>query len=437
MGMRISVLGCGYLGTTHAAGMAALGHSVVGMDVDAAKVAALSEGRTSFFEPGLEDLVGEQIAAGRLRFTSSVVEAVDSADVHFLCVGTPQRPGGYAADLGAVDHVVDSIAPLLTGDDLLVGKSTVPVGTAERLAGRLAELAEGTTRLAWNPEFLREGHAVQDTLHPDRLVVGIGAPADEDVLREVYRAPLAEGAPMVVCDLATAELFLVAPPTCRPPSFAFNSAWPERGGATGADVVTLADAIGHDPRIGRSYLNAGLGFGGGCLPKDIRAFMARAGELGVDQALTFLREVDSINMRRRLRMVELARTECDGELLGKRVAVLGVAFKPHSDDVRDSPALNVAAQLQLGGAYVSVYDPRANANAAALFPTLHYSPSVLDAVQDADLVLHLTEWPEFRELDPEEVGSAVAKRRLLDGRNALDPDHWRAAGWSYRALGRP
>jgi UDPglucose 6-dehydrogenase len=439
MGMRITVLGTGYLGATHAAGMAELGHDVLGVDVDAAKVAALAAGRVSFYEPALEDLVARHVASGRLRFTTSTVEAADFGDVHFVCVGTPQRQGGYGADLSAVDGAVEGLARHLTREALVVGKSTVPVGTAERLSDRLREIAPAGARveLAWNPEFLREGHAVEDTLRPDRLVAGVQSTRAERVLREVYAEPLASGVPFVVTDLVTAELTKVAANSFLATKVSFINAMAELCEATGADVVTLADAIGYDPRIGRRYLNAGLGFGGGCLPKDIRAFMARAGELGVDQALTFLREVDSINMRRRHRMVDLARQECDGDVLGKRIGVLGAAFKPRSDDVRDSPALNVAAQLQLQGAHVSIYDPRANANARALFPTLRYADSVAEAVRDADLVLHLTEWEEFRELDPEPIGEIVAKRRILDGRNALDPDRWRRAGWTYRALGRP
>ncbi|HET7325925.1 MAG TPA: UDP-glucose/GDP-mannose dehydrogenase family protein [Nocardioidaceae bacterium] len=439
MTLRISVIGTGYLGATHAAGMAELGHEVIGVDTDAAKVAVLSAGEVSFYEPGLADLLGRHVASGRLRFTTSIAEAADFADVHFICVGTPQRSGGYSAELRPVEGAIDGLARGLTRPCLVVGKSTVPVGTAERLAGRLAELAPAGlgVDLAWNPEFLREGHAVEDTLRPDRLVVGVESPTAEKTLREVYAVPLAEGVPCVVTDLATAELTKVAANSFLATKVSFINAMAELCEVTGADVVTLADAIGYDERIGRRYLNAGLGFGGGCLPKDIRAFMARAGELGVDQALTFLREVDAINMRRRHRVVEVAKAECDGSVLGKRIGVLGAAFKPRSDDVRDSPALNVAAQLQLQGAHVSVYDPQANANAKQLFPTLRYAGGVLEAAEGADLVLHLTEWEEFRHLDPDDVGAVVAKRRILDGRNALDPDRWRSAGWTYRALGRP
>ncbi len=439
MSLRVTVIGAGYLGATHAACMAELGFEVLGVDTDPDTVALLSEGRISFFEPDLPELLARHVQSGRVRFGTSLAEAGDFGDVHFLCVGTPQRRDGLGADMTQVDGAIDGLAPHLHRGCLVVGKSTVPVGTARRLAERLARIAPGGpgVELAWNPEFLREGHAVQDTVRPDRLVIGVASAAAEKTLREVYAEPLAAGTPMVVTDPTTAELVKVAANSFLATKISFINAMSELCEATGADIVALADAIGHDPRIGRRFLNAGLGFGGGCLPKDIRAFMARAGELGVDQALTFLREVDAINMRRRHRMVDLATEECDGQVLGRRIGVLGAAFKPMSDDVRDSPALNVAAQLQLQGAHVRVYDPQANAKAAALFPTLDYVESATEAAQGADLVLMLTEWQEFRDMDPATLSAVVERRRLLDGRNALEPERWRAAGWTYRALGRP
>ncbi|MBA2509271.1 MAG: UDP-glucose/GDP-mannose dehydrogenase family protein [Nocardioidaceae bacterium] len=439
MALRLTVIGAGYLGVTHAACMAELGYDVLAVEIDSDKVATLAQGRIAFYEPDLQELLSRHVASGRLRFTSSPAEAAAFGDVHFVCVGTPQRRDGLAADLSQVDAAIDQLAPHLDGRCLVVGKSTVPVGTAARLSERLAAHAPpgSNVELAWNPEFLREGKAVRDTLAPDRLVFGVQSAAAEKVLRELYAPVLDQGIPLVVTDPTTAELVKVAANSFLATKISFINAMSELCEATGADVVALADAIGHDPRIGRSFLDAGLGFGGGCLPKDIRAFMARAGELGVDQALTFLREVDAINMRRRYRMVDLATQECDGRILGTRIGVLGAAFKPLSDDVRDSPALNVAAQLQLQGAHVRVYDPQANAKAAALFPTLDYSDSAVEAATGADLVLMLTEWREFCELDPDTLGAVVARKRLLDGRNALDPERWRAAGWTYRALGRP
>jgi len=436
---KLTVIGCGYLGAVHAACMAQLGHEVTGIDVDVPKVELLASGHTPFFEPGFEEVLQSALASGRLSFTADMAQA-RGATVHFVCVGTPQKRNEYAADLAYVDAAVSALAPHLTPGDLVVGKSTVPVGTARRLAEDITEVTPGSL-LAWNPEFLREGFAVRDTLHPDRLVYGLPAGADGDqarkMLDEVYAAPLADGVPLVVTDYATAELVKASANSFLATKISFINAMAEVCEASGADVVQLADAIGYDGRIGRRFLNAGLGFGGGCLPKDIRAFMARAGELGADQALAFLREIDSINMRRRVRMVDLAREVCGGSIVGRRIAVLGLAFKPNSDDIRDSPALNVAAQMQLQGASVVVTDPQAVENAMRKWPDLRYAPTAEEAATGADLVLLLTEWDQYRSLDPAAFGAVVAHRRMLDGRNALDPAAWRAAGWTYRALGRP
>ena len=442
---RVTVLGTGYLGATHAACMAELGHEVLGMDVDAGKIAVLSAGSVPFYEPGLEELLAKHVASGRLRFTTSYEEVAAfggeerAETVHFICVNTPQKKGEYAADLRFVESVADGLAPHLDAPVLIVGKSTIPAGTAARLSERFAEKAPAGdgVEVAWNPEFLREGYAVKDTLHPDRLVFGVASARAEETLRSVYAPLLDEGVPLVVTDLATAELVKNAANAFLSTKISFINAMAEVCEAAGGDVMRLAEALSYDTRIGGRFLVPGLGFGGGCLPKDIRAFMARAGELGADQALTFLKEVDEINMRRRTRMVDLAREQCDGSFLGKRVAVWGAAFKPDSDDVRDSPALNVAASILLQGGQVTVYDPKANDNAAKLFPTLAYADSAMEAAAGAHVILHLTEWAEFRELDPQAVGAEVTLRRIVDGRNALDADKWRQAGWTYRALGRP
>ncbi|GGJ12359.1 UDP-glucose 6-dehydrogenase [Paenarthrobacter histidinolovorans] len=419
--------------------MAKLGHEVVGIDVDERKISDLSGALAPFYEPGLEDLLKDVQETGRLSFTTDMAAAAN-CDVHFICVGTPQKKGENGADLTYVDAATLSLLPHLAPGDVIVGKSTVPVGTA----ARLAELVAGHQPLAhlvWNPEFLREGHAVTDTLHPDRFVYGVdGGSEDHDavaVLDEVYKSPLSAGTPRLVTDLPTAELVKTAANSFLATKISFINAMAELCEAAGADVTRLADAIGMDDRIGRKFLNAGIGFGGGCLPKDIRAFMARAGELGADQALTFLREVDAINMRRRTRVVELARELCGGSLLGMRIAVLGASFKPESDDVRDSPALSIAAQLQLQGAVVTVTDPKALPNAARRFPELQYVEDVDSAVDKADAVLLLTEWQEYRDLDPHLLRDSVASPRILDGRNILDPGKWRSAGWQYRGLGRP
>lgn len=437
--MRISVFGCGYLGAVHAACMTRLGHEVVGVDVVADQVASLNRGEAPFFEPGLPELLSEGLATGRLTFTTDAAEAA-GCDVHFVCVGTPQKTGENAADLRYVHAAIDDLLPLLRAGDVVVGKSTVPVGTAEALAARLDDIAPGV-ELLWNPEFLREGLAVKDTLHPDRFVYGArsteqGARAKRR-LDEVYSVALGEGTPKIEADLATAQLVKVAANSFLATKISFINAMAELCEATGADVTLLADAIGHDARIGRRFLNAGLGFGGGCLPKDIRAFMARAGELGVDQALSFLREVDSINMRRRVRMVDLAREECGGSIVGRRIALLGAAFKPDSDDVRDSPALSVAAQMQLQGAHVVVTDPQAIDNARRKWPDLTFAGTIEEAVRGVELVIVLTEWPEYVALDPVALAGQVHARRIIDGRNCLDPANWRDAGWTYRALGRP
>ena len=431
--MRLTVIGTGYLGATHAAAMVELGHDVLGLDVDQSKVDRLNSGDVPFFEPGLPELLGKGLASGRLRFTTSYDEVGEFGEVHFVCVGTPQRKGEFAADLTYVDAAVDSLVAVLRPGALVVGKSTVPAGTAARLAGPIE--AAGA-ELVWNPEFLREGFAVDDTLRPDRIVMGSDSEAAMKQLAEVYASIVDSGTPLITTDFATAELVKVAANSFLATKISFINAMAEVCEATGADVTQLATAIGHDARIGHRFLTAGLGFGGGCLPKDIRAFMARAGELGVDQALSFLREIDAINMRRRARMVDMARELCDGTLAGVRVAVLGAAFKPNSDDIRDSPALDVAVGVQRAGAAVRVYDPQAMDNARVAYPTLAYSASAVDAAQDADVVLHLTEWAEFREMRPSALGAVVAHRRIVDGRNALDREVWREQGWTYRALGR-
>ncbi|MEY2965814.1 MAG: UDP-glucose dehydrogenase family protein [Candidatus Nanopelagicales bacterium] len=429
----MSVVGTGYLGATHAACMAELGHEVVGIDSDAAKVAALASGTVPFWEPGLDEVLQRGLESGRLTFTTDPADAA-GAHVHFVCVGTPQKADSPAADLTQVHGAIDALTPVLGPGALVVGKSTVPVGTAAGIADRVAETG---ARVAWNPEFLREGHAVEDTLRPDRLVFGVRDPQDEAVLREVYAALLDAGTPLLVTDFATAELVKVAANAFLATKISFINAMAEVCEATGGDILTLSAALGMDPRIGPQFLRAGLGFGGGCLPKDIRAFMARAGELGVDEALMFLRDIDDINIRRRQHTVDLALEALGGQAVGKRVGVWGAAFKPDSDDVRDSPALHVAAALRAAGATVTVHDPRAVDNARRLFSDLEYADTPAGAASGADVVLLLTEWRDYRDLDPALISDVVSARHIIDARNALDPVIWREAGWTYRALGRP
>lgn len=436
---RITVIGTGYLGATHAACMAELGFQVLGVDVDPQKLALLSAGKLPFYEPGLSELVARHVESGRLTFTDSYQRAAEFGDVHFLCVGTPQEAGADRADLSYLHAAVDRLAPGLRRDCLVVGKSTVPVGTADSLTQRIraAAPAGAAVEVAWNPEFLREGYAVTDTLAPDRLVFGVQSPRGERRLREVYARLIGKGTPVVTTDVRTAELIKAAANSFLAVKISFINAISEMCEAAGADVVELAQALAYDPRIGGRFLSAGVGFGGGCLPKDLRALLVRADELGVGHALRFLADADEINLRARQRVVDLARQECGGTLLGRRVCVLGAAFKPHSDDIRDSPALAVAAAAQAAGAHVTVYDPQANDNARKQFPTMDFALSALEAAHGAHVILHLTEWPEFAAADPAAFAAEVAAARIIDGRNTLDPARWRAAGWRFRALGRP
>ncbi len=436
---RITVLGTGYLGTTHAACLAELGFEVLGLDTDETQLKALAAGSLPFHEPGLEDLLRSGLNSGRLRFTTSYAEVAEFGDIHFVCVGTPQRPDSSAADLSHLEACVEALAPRLTRPCLVVGKSTVPVGTAALLAERLARLSPvgPAAEMAWNPEFLREGHAVADTVQPDRIVAGVVSERAEALLREVYATPLAAGVPFLVTDLPTAELVKVAANAFLATKVSFINAMAEVCEAAGADIVPLAEALAHDNRIGGRFLVPGLGFGGGCLPKDIRAFAATARELGVDSVSSWLGEVDAINLRRRVRMVDLALEMAGRSPDGLTVGVLGCSFKPQSDDIRDSPALDVAGTLHSLGARVTVYDPAAMDRARQVHPELDYASSMLDAAAGADVLLLLTEWREFIDADPDVLGLAVAQRNIADGRGALDADRWRAAGWHYRALGRP
>ncbi len=436
---RLSVIGTGYLGATHAICMAVMGYDVIGVDVDPKKVQKLNDGEVPFFEPGLPELLTKALESGRLRFTTDFAEAGEFGDVHFLCVGTPQQQGSEAADLRYVDSAVESLAPHLRRRALVAGKSTVPVGTAARLAALIHELAPAGEKveLAWNPEFLREGFAVDDTMKPDRMVFGVTSEWAEQMLRAAFAPVLAQGVPVKVTDLQTAELVKVAANSFLATKISYINAMAEVCEATGADVHDLAEALAYDERIGGKFLRPGLGFGGGCLPKDIRAFAHRAEELGVGQAVGFLREIDGINRRRRARTVDLVVELCDGDVQGKRIAALGAAFKPNSDDIRDAPALDVAATLSRMGADVVVFDPAAMENARRVHPELSYGDNAIDAAHNADVVVLLTEWTEFRELEPAAMTAVTAQNKIVDGRHALDPAKWRSAGWEYRALGRP
>jgi UDPglucose 6-dehydrogenase len=440
MHVKISVVGCGYLGAVHAAAMAEVGHEVVGVDVDSHRISELAAHRAPFYEPGLNDILASAGATGRLRFSTDIA-AVEGSTVHFLAVGTPQRPDTQAADLSAVDAAVDALIPHLRPGDLVVGKSTVPVGTAAVLAARVAEGCPGAI-LAWNPEFLREGLAVQDTIAPDRIVYGLPADPDEAararaLLDEVYAAAISKHAPVVATGYQTAELVKVAANAFLATKISFINAMAEISETVGADVTELADAIGYDSRIGRKFLNAGVGFGGGCLPKDIRAFTARAEELGRGESVAFLKDVDAINLRRRQRVVDMVVELLGGKVYQRKIAVLGLSFKPESDDIRDSPALDVAVQLKGRGADVVAVDPKAVPNAMRKHPQLAYTEELETALGGAHAVVLVTEWAKFREIDPEWAAALVRKPIVVDGRNCLDAERWRAAGWTYRGMGRP
>lgn len=432
--MKLSVIGCGYLGAVHAAAMASIGHQVVGYDVDNAKISSLAAGHAPFFEPGFAELLDASIRSGNLTFTTDI-NSLRGATVHFIAVGTPQLADSDGADMTFVDAAVESLLPHLSEGHLIVGKSTVPVGTAARLAVRIR--ATGA-HLVWNPEFLREGFAVADTLEPDRIVYGVDDPTGQDAatLDDVYRPAIDAGVPRLVTDFATAELVKAAANAFLATKISFINAMSEIADATGADVTQLADAIGHDARIGRRFLNAGVGFGGGCLPKDIRAFAARAEELGHGRALRFLREVDEINLRQRSRLIEIVESELGGSVLGRRIALLGLAFKPNSDDTRDSPALDVALRLHGLGANVVCFDPEAVETARRQHGHISYAASVEEALDDAETVVIVTEWQQFRDLDPRATAERVVNPIMIDGRNCLPADEWVAAGWTYRGLGR-
>ena len=432
--LKLSVVGTGYLGATHAAAMSSLGFQVIGLDVDAQKIEMLKQGKVPFYEPDLEELLEAEVKSGRLTFTTDF-SAIADCEVHFICVGTPQKKDSLAADLSYVDASIKDVAPHAKPGSLVVGKSTVPVGTADRLAAILKEI-NPSIELAWNPEFLREGFAVEDTLRPNRLVVGVTSNRAEEILKEVYAPLIANNVPWIRADLPTAELVKVAANSFLATKISFINAMAEICEAAGGDVTVLAKAIGYDPRIGSRFLQAGIGFGGGCLPKDIRAFMARSEELGARQSLEFLREIDSINQRARQRMIDLVRIDIGQDLKGKKISVLGAAFKPDSDDVRDSPALDIAVQLAAAGADVNVHDPKAIEAARRRFPQLTYSTSIDDCLSGSDVLLHLTEWKIYREIDPVTTKSKVRQAIVIDGRNALDRERWISAGWKFRALGR-
>ncbi|NDD25915.1 MAG: UDP-glucose/GDP-mannose dehydrogenase family protein [Actinobacteria bacterium] len=435
MPMKVSVIGLGYLGATHSVAMSKLGHRVVGIEQNPAKLAELQKGNAGFFEPGLDQALAEELKSGRLSFQSGHDQTSADADIHFLCVGTPQSQGSLAADTSYLYSAITDLAPVLKPDSVVVGKSTVPVGTAKLLTDKLSELAGFSAQLAWNPEFLREGTALSDSLRPDRIVIGVASDLAEAKLREVYEPMIASGVPIIVTDLPTSELVKSAANAFLATKISFINAMAEIAEVSGADANQLATAIGYDERIGNKFLRNGVGFGGGCLPKDIRALMARAEELGVGQAVAYLKEIDNINLRRRVRVIDLLKKEL-GELSGKKVLVLGAAFKPDSDDVRDSPALDIALLALEAGANVLVHDPIALAGVNKKHPELATEKDLLTALNNADAIVLATEWKEYRELDPMLIADKVKRKFIIDGRNVLNREIWQAAGFEIVSLGK-
>lgn len=433
--MKVSVIGLGYLGVTHAVAMAELGHQVLGIEPDQRKFDLLSKGIVPFHEPGLDAALGKALASGKLTIEKTMGSSLASADLHFICVGTPQTQGSEAADTTYVFAAAKELASHIGPDAVVAGKSTVPVGTATELRKVMSEVAGFDVKLAWNPEFLREGTALEDSLRPDRIVVGAWHDESVAALKECYSAILNLGTPFLVLDVPTAELVKVAANAFLATKISFINAMAEVSEVAGADAVALAKAIGYDERIGNKFLRTGIGFGGGCLPKDIRGFIARADELGVGSAVDFLKNVDAINLRRRDRVVALAKGEL-GEVSGKRIAMLGISFKPDSDDLRDSPALDIALRLAKAGAVVTVHDPVSLDALAVKEPELNREPDLIEALREADLVILGTEWKQYKEADPAILGSVVASKNIIDGRNVLDVDLWQAAGWKVTALGR-
>ena len=428
------MIGLGYLGATHALAMAQLGHQVTGIDTDTAKVDSLNAGRAWFHEPGMQDALAESLSDGSVEFQSGF-DLTTRPEVTFICVGTPQSAASGSVDTSFVMSAGRSLARLITADEVVVGKSTVPVGTAALLRGQMSEIAGFPIHLAWNPEFLREGTALRDSLNPDRIVIGSWDECSTQKLKEVYKPILDLGTPLVEVDVPTAELVKVAANAFLATKVSFINAMAEIAEASGADAVELARAIGYDDRIGNKFLRAGIGFGGGCLPKDIRGFVARADELGAGDAVSFLKDVDAINQRRREKVVELSRQEL-GELTSKKVLVLGLSFKPDSDDMRDSPALDIALRLAEAGAQVTVHDPVALRALGDKHEELIREQELTLAAKDQDLVILGTEWAEYKSMNPAEFGKLVANKLIIDGRNVLDVEAWQAAGWRLIALGR-
>ena len=429
--MKLSVIGTGYVGLVTSACLADVGHDVIGADRDADRIQMLRQGRSPIFEPGLEEVLARGAASKRLRFTTDTVEAVRGSEVVFITVGTPSLESGNA-DVTAVAAVAETIAASLTDYRLIVEKSTVPVRTGERIRDQIHLLTRGTVPfdVACNPEFTREGAAVQDFMHPDRIVIGVESERAERLMRDVYR-PF--DCPILVTNLATAELIKHASNAFLAMKISYINAVANVCERVGADVGLVAQGMGQDARIGRAFLNAGVGYGGSCFPKDVAAFVQIASAAGYEFGL--LKEVARINEGQRDVLLRHL-TEALWVLANRTVAVLGLAYKPDTDDMRDAPSVPIIERLCRDGAAVRVYDPVAEQNARRVLPEVIYCADPYDAARGADAVVLLTEWPEFGRLDLTRLRDVMRRPVLIDGRNVWDPEAARAAGFHYAGMGR-
>ena len=432
--MKICMVGTGYVGLVTGAGLADLGMNVTCVDVDEAKIASLSRGVIPIYEPGLEELVARNERKGRLRFTTDLQAGIESALVIFIAVGTPPNPDG-SPDLTYVRQVAEAVAAHMNDYKVVVTKSTVPTGTGKMISDIISgKNGQYEFSIVSNPEFLREGSAVNDFLHPDRIVIGASDSRAIEIMKEIYKPLFLRETPFVITDVASAELIKYASNGFLAIKISFINEVAQLCELMGANVQDVATGMGLDPRIGPRFLRAGPGFGGSCFPKDTAAAADVARNLGITFEL--IEAVGRANARTKARMIEKIRCAA-GPLAGKTAAVLGLSFKPETDDIRESPALYVVGDLLKAGVTVRAFDPAAMENTKPLFPRLHYAKDAYDCAAGADFVVLLTEWNEFRALDLETLAQAVRSKTMIDLRNVYDPRELRAAGWSYTGVGRP
>jgi len=448
--LKISVIGTGYVGLVTGGCLAEIGHEVVCTDSDASKLQTLESGRLPIYEPGLDEVIAKARKAGRLSFRENPADAVAFGDAIFICVGTPPLPNGDA-DLSAIDHVARLIATEARSPKLVIEKSTVPAQTGQELKRALSVYGRKSGvkfHVASNPEFLREGTAVADFLHPDRIVVGVEDEAAERQLKEIYRpvlerkfncpvhtpaCPSGPAPAWLVTTINSAELIKHASNSFLALKISYANMVADLAERLGADIEEVARAVGMDPRIGPSFLRAGLGFGGFCLPKDLQAFVHLAERSGVD--FTLLKEAEKINRKRIDHFLEKIRRAL-WVIKGKKIAVLGLAFKPNTDDIRFAPSIDLINQLVAEGALVRAYDPEAMEKARGILPNVELSNSACDAAKNAEALIIATEWEQFRRLDWDRIREEMARPLVLDARNLLSPAEMKARGFEYFSVGR-